>query len=424
MKRPHSGSAGTGKVLVLGDNYRVVLPIVRSLGRKGLKVHVAWCPPDSPALRSKYVACTHSLPAYAPDDDAWCTALRELGSRERFDLIIPSTEFENLACQSRRAALEPDLRLAILSPDAYRATSDKVETGRLARAVGVPYPSTVTVSDTDDLERILATLTPPAVVKPCSSNTRACSDKEFVQRVTDGDEMRRAVRVALLSQPRVLVQELVPGRGVGVEVLAHEGTILFSFQHDRLHETTGYGSAYRVSVPVNADLLDAARRLLGAIRYTGVGMIEFRVDPERGHWCLLEINGRFWGSLPLAVASGADFPYFLYEMLVRGRTSFPQAYRLGIRSRDLSLGLLWFARQIMPPRDRRDQGWDIARVPRPRLVADMFRAVTFRDRIDTFDGDDLRPGFAELRTIFMAVIRDLLERARPRTRAGEAGRHG
>ncbi len=412
MSHPHSGSSATGKVLVLGGNYRMVLPIVRSLGRKGLSVHLAWCPPDSIALRSRYLACVHSLPAHAPDDDAWCTALRELGSRERFDLVIPAGEFENMACQSRRAVLEPDLRLAILSPDAYRATIDKIETGRLAHAVGVPYPRTIAVAETDDIETILATVTPPAIVKPCSSHTGSDSNKNFVQRVADGDEMRRAVRAALLSRHRVLVQELVPGRGAGIEVLAHEGTILFSFQHDRLHETTGYGSAYRVSAPVNADLLDAVRRLFAAIRYTGVGMVEFRVDPESGRWCLLEINGRFWGSLPLAVASGADFPYFLYEMLVHGKTSFPQSYRLGVRSRDLSFDLLWFARQLMPARDLRVTGWDIVREPRRRLVADLFRAVTFRDRVDSFEQDDLRPGFTEGLMIFMGVIRELRERVR------------
>ena len=35
---------------------------------------------------------------------------------------------------------------------------------------------------------------------------------------------------------------------------------------------------------------------------------EFRVDAASDHWILVEINGRFWGSLPLAVASGMDFP--------------------------------------------------------------------------------------------------------------------
>ena len=58
-------------------------------------------------------------------------------------------------------------------------------------------------------------------------------------------------------------------------------------------------------------------------------MAEFKVNPRTGGWVLIEINGRFWGSLPLTIAAGADFPRYLYEL--RSRThGFPREYRTGI----------------------------------------------------------------------------------------------
>ena len=48
--------------------------------------------------------------------------------------------------------------------------------------------------------------------------------------------------------------------------------------------------------------------------YTGVAMLEFRKNFDKNESVLIEINGRFWGSLPLAVAAGADFPYYLYQL--------------------------------------------------------------------------------------------------------------
>ena len=64
-----------GKVLVLGQEDRAFLAVVRSLGRRGIDVHVAWCPADAVALRSRYVTQRHALPRYARDDAAWRDAL-------------------------------------------------------------------------------------------------------------------------------------------------------------------------------------------------------------------------------------------------------------------------------------------------------------------------------------------------------------
>ena len=49
-------------------------------------------------------------------------------------------------------------------------------------------------------------------------------------------------------------------------------------------------------------------QLLDAINWQGVGMVEFKWDAEEKEFKLLEINGRFWGSLQLAIDSGVNFP--------------------------------------------------------------------------------------------------------------------
>ena len=55
-------------------------------------------------------------------------------------------------------------------------------------------------------------------------------------------------------------------------------------------------------------LLDRAYRLLGELGWHGPAQVEFKVDPESGRTWLIEINGRFWGTLAAAVAAGIDFP--------------------------------------------------------------------------------------------------------------------
>jgi len=397
-----------GRVLVLGGADRMVLPILRSLGRRGIGVHVAWCSPGAWITRSRYLTARHPIPSPREDPAGWRAALVELTKRERFDLVIPTTDIENTACQLHRGELEPHMPLYLLSPEAFRASVDKVETMRLATALGVPCPRSVILTNPAAMDEGLEQISVPAVVKPCSSFAEeSLYEKRHVRRVFSRDDLRRLVAEALVAGHPVIVQELVAGSGAGVELLAHEGEILYAFQHVRLHESVGWGSTYRMSTPVTPELLHASARLLRAVRHTGIAMVEFRVDPEKGSWHLMEINGRFWGSLPLAVAAGADFPFFLYEMLVRGKREFPPGYRNGVRSRGLTLDARWFGRQLRSSRDKGAAGWDVNRVSGSKLVVELARALTFRDHVDTLSRDDPGPFLAEAGDLAKLILRSL-----------------
>src|SRR5215212_1954466 len=63
------------RVLVLGDDMRIFLSVVRSLGRAGKEVHAAPFDAHSPALRSKYVSMVHHFPGYSDDPSGWQAAL-------------------------------------------------------------------------------------------------------------------------------------------------------------------------------------------------------------------------------------------------------------------------------------------------------------------------------------------------------------
>src|SRR5688500_20281915 len=93
----------------------------------------------------------------------------------------------------------------------------------------------------------------------------------------------------------------------------------------------GSSSAVRKSIPYPHRLGEYAERLAATLNWTGPMMVELRHDPETDTAYLLEINGRFLGSLRLAIDAGADVPYAYYQML-RGR-SLPAAARAPVGRR-------------------------------------------------------------------------------------------
>jgi predicted ATP-grasp superfamily ATP-dependent carboligase len=61
-------------------------------------------------------------------------------------------------------------------------------------------------------------------------------------------------------------------------------------------------------------------------------MVEFRVRSD-GTPVFLEVNGRFWNSLALAVHAGVDFPRLLARMAEDGDIDPVVAYEAGVRTR-------------------------------------------------------------------------------------------
>ena len=131
-----------------------------------------------------------------------------------------------------------------------------------------------------------------------------------------------------------VIQGIVPGQGKGVFALYDHGAPVVWFAHERLRDVrpSGSGSSLRRSIPVDPRLQQPASRLLSAMAWHGPAMVEFR-DDGTGAPCLMEVNGRFWGSLELAVRSGVDFPNLWAGLLHGERVEAPADYQTGVTLR-------------------------------------------------------------------------------------------
>src|SRR5688572_16771065 len=58
-------------------------------------------------------------------------------------------------------------------------------------------------------------------------------------------------------------------------------------------------------------------------------MVELRMNRSTGEVYLMEVNGRFWGSLQLAIDAGVNFPALLVDWMTGKRVEKP-SYREGV----------------------------------------------------------------------------------------------
>jgi predicted ATP-grasp superfamily ATP-dependent carboligase len=132
-----------------------------------------------------------------------------------------------------------------------------------------------------------------------------------------------------------MLQEFVPGSGLGVFLLLDmQGRTCAEFAHRRIRDIrpTGSGSVLRESVPVDGRLRELAVALLRKMEWWGVAMVEFRTDERTGGVVLMEVNGRFWGSLQLALDAGVNFPAILIDV-AGGQSPTPPPFHAGVKVR-------------------------------------------------------------------------------------------
>ncbi len=367
--------------------------MVRSLGRAGHAVHVAPFNFRSPTLRSRYVQAIHRLPYYLGDGSAWRAAVGALWETEAFDLAIPCDERALLPFDAHRDWLKArGWRVAMPDRRAVDILYDKHATRELAREVGVPVAPGRLLTAEDTARGLIDAFGLPIALKPRQSyrlDSLHARGKVVIAR--DRKSLER--ELARVDRTRTLVEGYVPGCGVGVSVLVDRGTLLQAFEHHRIHDDVAVGgSYYRRSAHLSQDLVAAVNRLMAALAYTGVAMVEFRRDHGSGAYALLEVNARPWGSMPLPVSLGVDFPERWRRLLLEGDAGPPVDYETGIHSRNLVPDLECLLRDV-----RRLRGRPLAAVQVVgRWLGGFAQIATGGERSDTFVRDDVRPGAAEL----------------------------
>ena len=413
------------KILVLDGDMVPSLTICRSLHRRHCEVYLASHTDKPLASYSSTVRAHFRYPDPLGSPDRFVEWLLGHVTAHHYDLVIPLTERIIVPILRARDRFG-QVKIAMPATRSLEIALDKSRTLELAQKVGVPGPGGVFVQSMGELANLGASLSFPVVIKPARSigTGKDGASQLQVSYAHNAADLEAGCYHALRFGP-IILQEYFSGLGVGIELIAREGEIIYSFQHQRLHEVplTGGGSSLRKSVPVMRDLLEASRRLISALNWNGVAMVEFKLDPVSGNYCLMEINGRFWGSLPLAVASGADFPSMLLDLELQGNVTPCAPYRENIYCRLLSRDLYWYEAILRGDVDTRivkmPSSWEVFR--------ELGLFLNVRHRFDVQSIRDPLPGLIDIGRIMRSYydrIKVLYTEIRFSSRQKRAWRNG
>jgi predicted ATP-grasp superfamily ATP-dependent carboligase len=323
------------RVLVTDGHFRKTLAVVRSLGRKGVRVTVGERTLLNTSFFSKYCSKRLVYPSPQRYPDLFVESLLKEIKKNHYDCLFPMEEETLLLIAKYRSEISKYTYLLIPDLEKIEFVRDKGSLIQFAEAHGIPVPktfyspSTLTLPITEEGEGY--------VIKP-----RISSGSFGIAYVKNRKDLLHSYQRVHQRYPFPLIQEYIPDGGgtFGVSALFDESSnVRAAFVHRklRMYPVQGGPSTLREGVE-HPQIMELGSSLLKALNWVGIAMVEFKVDPRDGIPKLMEVNPRFWGSLQLAIFSGVDFPYLIFKM-ARGEKFEPiLRYPVGRRSRWLLFG--------------------------------------------------------------------------------------
>ena len=303
-----------GRVLVLGD-YRQTVTVVRSLGRAGFEVTLGTEHARSSTGLSRFVSDVWVYDNATPQ--RFCNNLEAFLRSERPDFVFTVGESQ-LRCLIGEAARFEPLSTWVNPEFATVARCfDKRAMYELAPAVGVPAVPWSRFTSAEDWRQQALAMGYPVVVKRKDSAVQVLARKALVFQDPAQFEPFLAAMQRDPDPASLLLQKFAPGARHNCHIAAADGRLLAYFQQKVLRtdepDDTGIGVA-GMSVAPSRALRAHCEALTRALRYTGIGCIQFLLDESSGTAAFLEFNARMDSTAALPYCMGIDYPLLAVQL--------------------------------------------------------------------------------------------------------------
>lgn len=317
------------RVLVTDGSYKHTLAAVRSLSRSGFIVDVIGSP-YCLCRWSRYV----SKIAYPQDKfkDEFIGEFINFLAQSHYDVLLPIGARSVQLVSNHRTLIERYCALPLATFNSIELCLNKKEMYKFAAEIGINVLQTWLFTSIDDLLSHKSEISFPVVIK---GQSEIIKDRVLYAH---NEEQLLAMVAAWgrgLDQDKVkfpLIQQYIDGVGVGFFALYQHGQCKRIFMHQRLRETPPSGGASSCAISIyEPNLREAGMKILDALHWHGVAMVEFKRERTTGKLYLMEVNPKFWGSLDLALASGVDFPSLAVKLAIGEEIPCSEDYKVGVK---------------------------------------------------------------------------------------------
>ncbi len=290
------------------------LAIVRSLGRRGVRVEVAdTAEPAGPRAHTRYLAAYHPVPSLEDERlvDFLVGWARCNGSPSVLFLVRDRTV--PVVSRWREELVRLGYRFNLPAPETVALLMDKTRLPKWLAGQGVPHPRAWVCRNGDDAQRIGDAVALPCVVKPQRRHPGFKAEL-VTHRGRLGDLLQQYAEGPVAG----VVQEWVEGPTRNIRFcfvyIRKDGGLAAAFTGRKVRQLPlDTGVATEMEPFTDEPLLRRSLELFRAAGYTGFGSTEFKRSSRDGRDYLIEFTvGRTDLNLAVARTRGVDLPWLAY----------------------------------------------------------------------------------------------------------------
>jgi predicted ATP-grasp superfamily ATP-dependent carboligase len=311
---------------------RNVLAAIRSLGRHGHDIHVAWPLKKihskafylEKRLKSRFVKKLHFTANPLKEPERFISDILAILENADYDVLMPFTSNTFPLVSRYRARLATHAKMICCDFETYSKANDKETITFIAEKLGLSVPKSICPASISELEEQIKQLTYPVVVKARVN----CGMQRGLRYAVNIDELIDAYRQmtgqksveGLKEFNRPLVQEVIPGKIYDAVYYYNQGQMVAYLTQCRQKTTPLSGGPGIENITVkDENLFNYGKLLLDHLNWHGPAMVETKLDPRDNQYKLIEINPKFWGTLDLSIQCGVNFPEIALEIALNGK---------------------------------------------------------------------------------------------------------
>ncbi len=315
------------------------LSILRSLGRKGILTYGVDSKPYMIAFSSRYCHNKIIISDIDSQPEKALNELKNIGKNLGVRPVLFFTRDCFLVFLSKfRNELEKYFIFSLPDPEIVDCIIDKRKLAGFAASHNIPHPNSFVVDSQEQLKNINQKLHFPVIIKP---------PKTYKARgqIWKGQKLLTVANLELLQKQLLefknikedmMIQEQVPGPDSDIFLFytyySQQSEPLAVFTKRKLRQYPihyGYGCANQ-SIK-QKDVADLGKTLFDAMKYRGIGGVEFKRNSLDGLFQLIEIHGRTPMTGEIAIASGVDIPWIAYKDLIGEKVEKVMEFKEGVK---------------------------------------------------------------------------------------------
>lgn len=297
------------RVLLTDAEQRATLAACRSLARAGYEVMAVASRRPALCHWSRYCESRFTAPDPRESSEGFLATLETILRKQTYDILLPGTDASLLAISEHRERVEPYASHGLPPHEAVVRSLDKIELVKAASEAGLPCPRSVVATDAETAVDIVEdTFGYPVVLKP--SRSFVLRDGRLHQRpgtvIRDAPTLVRALPG--FGTPFIL-QEWDPNpRIVSFAGVVAGGRLLASAtsRYRRTWPVVAGSASLSETIDPIPGLEERVEALTHALGWEGI--FELELLDRNGELATLDLNPRLYGSIALAIRSGADLP--------------------------------------------------------------------------------------------------------------------